>query len=477
MGGGKLTRRELLKRAALAGAALSVPFVHRRYAHGEEIDPAAVKQFGASLKGRLILPGDKEYDSARRIWNPRYDKHPAIVVRCAATEDVVRSIEFAHKTNRPLSVRSGGHDQGGFSTNDGGLVVDLSEMKKIKADRAQMRMSVEGGIQVGELYDAVAALGLGVVSGGCPSVGIGGFTLGGGESAISSRYGLACDNVISMEVVTADGRVLSARADETPDWFWALRGGSGNFGVVTSFEYRLVPVSRLLAGTLTYPMANRRAVVRFLCDYLASAPDELTTYTVFGTPFADDVFGITVVYCGEMKEGVRVLKPLRSFGPPVADSVKQVPFVAGATDDEPLPLANCAMDAFLSPISNDAIDALCAHLDGPHPIYQIGIFDIHGAACRGDSACPLRRPGLDAWTWGFWRSNSEREQAVAWVNRLRASIEKYTSGVYVNGLDADESDARIRAAYGKNYDRLAAIKKKYDPANFFRMNQNIKPAA
>jgi FAD/FMN-containing dehydrogenase len=473
---GQITRRELLKRGALAGAAISVPFIHYRFARAaEEIDPALVYKFGASLKGRLILPRDKDYDTARRVWNPKYDKHPAMIARCAATEDVARTVEFARKNNLPVSVRSGGHDQAGFSTNDGGVVVDLAGLKRIKVDRAGMRVSAEGGVQVGELYNAVVPAGAGVVSGSCRSVGIGGLTLGAGESAISNKYGLACDNVTSMEVVSADGRMLSARANENPDLFWALRGGSGNFGVVTRFEYRLVPGNRLVAGTLTYPMAKRRHVMRFYRDFIASAPDELTTEAVFGTPFADDVFGISVVYCGDAKDGERVLKPLRAGGPPAADSIKEVSFLEAVTEDEPAPLANCARDGFFSPLSDEAIDVLCAHLEGPHPIYQIGILDMHGAACRGDSAFQLRRPALDAWTWGFWRSDSERDRTIAWVDQLWAGIGKYTDGAYVNGLEANEGEARVRAAYGKNYERLAAIKNKYDPTNFFRMNQNIKP--
>jgi FAD/FMN-containing dehydrogenase len=292
-------------------------------------------------------------------------------------------------------------------------VIDLAGMKNIKADRARMLVSAEGGVLVGELYKAVVPLGVAVVSGGCPTVGVGGFTLGGGQSAISSKYGLACNNLTSMVVVTADGRLLLASEYRHPDLFWALRGGSGNFGIVTRFDYRLVPVTRMLAGTLTYPMAKRRDVLRFLRDFTASAPDELTTYTVFGTPFPDDVFGLEVGYCGDLNEGEKVLKPLRSFGHPVSDSIKAVPFLEAATDAEPAALPNCCRDGFFSPLSDAAIDAFCHHLEGPHPIYQTGIFDMHGAACRGDYAFPLRRPALDFWTWGFWRSDSERDRVGA----------------------------------------------------------------
>ncbi|HYL57434.1 MAG TPA: FAD-binding oxidoreductase, partial [Candidatus Acidoferrales bacterium] len=238
----RIGRRDFLKQSALAGAALSIPsiFIHPRFAHAV-VDPAATKKFGSSLKGRLILPGDSEYESARKIWNAKYDKHPAMIARCAATDDVVRAVEFARQNELPVSIRSGGHDQAGYSTNDGGMVIELAGLKRINIDRTRKTVACGGGVLVGELYAAVAPTGMGVVSGGCPTVGIGGFTLGGGESAVSSKYGLACANVTALEVVTADGHTLSARPDENPDLFWALRGGSGNFGVVTKFEYRLVP--------------------------------------------------------------------------------------------------------------------------------------------------------------------------------------------------------------------------------------------
>jgi hypothetical protein len=406
------TRREFIKRGTIAAGALSFGILRSRSSFGADagVDPAAIKKLGSSFKGRLILPGDHDYYSARKIWNAKYDRHPAMIARCATAEDVVRSVEFAHQQNLAVSIRSGGHDQAGYSTNDGGMVIDLGGLNEIKVDRERKTVVCGGGVLVGELYAAVTPTGMGVVSGGCASVGIGGLTLGGGQSGISSKYGLACDNVISMEVVTADGRLLFAQATEHPDLFWALRGGSGNFGVVTRFEYRLVPGNRLLAGTLTYPIAKRREVMRFHRDFISSAPDELTTYTVFGIPLTDDVFGISATYCGDLQEGEKVLNPLRSFGPPVADSIKAVPFVQGVSDDEPAPLPNCAKDGFFSPFSDDAIDAMCVHLENPPPVYQTGIFDMHGAACRGDSAFPLRRPALDAWTWGFWRSDAERDQ-------------------------------------------------------------------
>jgi hypothetical protein len=382
------------------------------------------------------LPGDLGYNSARKIWNPRYDKHPAMIVRCASTEDVARSVEFTRKHDLAVSVRAGGHDQAGFSTNNGGMVIDLRGLKEIQVDRTRKTVSAGGGVLVGELYRAVARSGMGVVSGGCHSVGIGGLTLGGGQSLLSSKYGLACDNVLSMQVVTAEARVLSATESEHPDLFWALRGGSGNFGVVTRFEYRLVPVNRLIAGAVTYPIAKRRDALRFFRDFIASAPDELTGGAAFGFPLPADMMAIAVAYCGSAKDAERTLKPLRSFGPPLVDSVKEVSFVEGVSEEEPPPLANYEKDGLFSPLRDEMINAFCEGLENPPSIYQMGVFELHGEACRGTSAYPVRRPTFDSYTWGFWRSASERARTTAWVDQLWSGISKYAYDAYVNDLDA-----------------------------------------
>ncbi len=474
---GRLTRREFVKGGTLAATALSLPFICKTLAHAaSEIDPAALKKYRTKLKGQLILPGDPGYDSARRIWNPRYDKHPAMVARCASTEDVLRSIEFARGNELVVSVRSGGHDQGGFSTNDGGLVIDLAGLKEIRVDRTHATVAAGGGVLIGELYHAVARSGMGVVSGGCHSVGIGGLTLGGGQSALSNKYGLACDNLLSMQVVTADGRVLSASAADNPDLFWALRGGSGNFGVVTAFRYRLIPIERVVVAGATYPIGQRREVLRFFRDFLATAPDELTAEVEFGFPYPAGVFGLGGVYCGDLSEGQKTLKPLCSFGRPLAQSSKVVPFIQGVSEEEPPVLTNYEKSWNYPALSDQLIDALNDHLANTPSIFQIGFFDIRGAACRSETAYPVRRPGVSSWIWGFWRSATERKATVDWVDQTWSATTKYSDGVYVNDLDADESEARIRSAYGANYARLVALKNKYDPTNFFRMNQNIRPA-
>lgn len=471
-----LTRRQFITRSTLAGASLSIPFIHYRFAYaGEAVDPSAVKKFGAKLRGRLILPGDPQYNAARKIWNPRYDKHPAVIARCASTEDVARSVEFARKHDLAVSVRSGGHDQGGFSTNDGGVVIDLRDLREIHVDRGQRTALAGGGTHVGELYRAVAAAEMGVVSGGCHSVGIGGLTLGGGQSALSNKYGLACDNVLAMEVVTADGRIVTASEADHPDLFWALRGGSGNFGVVTKFKYRMLLISRVVVGFATYPMSQRLEVLRFFREFIATAPDELTVETEFGFPYPAGVFGVGGVYCGDARQAERVLQPLTSFGHPLERSIKTVSFIEGVSEEEPPALPNYEKSWNFSAGNDQAIEALCNHLENPPAVFQLGVFDMHGAACRSDTAYPVRQRALNSWIWGFWRSEPEREPAITWADQVASSLANYADGVYVNDLDADEGESRVRAAYGANYEKLVALKNKYDPTNFFCMNQNIKP--
>jgi FAD/FMN-containing dehydrogenase len=470
---GKLTRRELLKRAALAGAGLSAPFIFRRYAHAAgEIDPATVKKFATSLKGRLTVPGDKDYDSARKLWNARYDKHPAMIARCAVTDDVVRSIEFARKNNLVISVRSGGHDPAGFSSNDGGLLVDLGSMNAIKLNPDRMTASVEPGAHVGELYGSLSGQGLVAVSGGCQSVGVGGITTGGGESWLSSKYGTASDNVTSAEVVTADGRVVRASSDESSDLFWAVCGGSGNFGVVTSFELRTIPMTHLIKGSLSFPASQCREVLRFYREFIAGAPEELTSGVSYGVPGPADQIFVTVCYCGDPAKGEAVIRPLRSFSKPGADDIRTVPAHAGLLDEEPPKIGYFESAAAIPHLSDANIDVLSEAIKGAPVLYTAEVFAIGSGVVRGNSAYPFRFPFFEVDCTAFWRDENGSESATKWAEQTQKALAPSSRGTYVNYLGVPD---QARAAFGKNYERLAAIKNKYDPTNFFRMNQNIKP--
>ena len=470
---GKFTRRELLKARRARGRGPLVP-VHPlpiRARRARSIR-RAIKKFGSSLKGHLILPGDKEYESARRLWNARYDKHPAMIARCAATEDVRSSIEFARKNGLVVSIRSGGHDTAGFSGNDGGIVIDLGHMNAIQVDPQQGKVSAQPGVHVGQLYDTLGEHGVVAVSGTCPTVGIGGLTTGGGTGWISNKYGTASDNVLGAEVVTADSRVLRAAADENSDLFWAIRGGSGNFGVVTGFELRTIPMAHVLKGSLAFPASRCREVLRFCREFAATAPEELTLGITYGIPGPADQIFLTVCYCGDPDESEAVLKPLRSFAKPGTDDIHTVPAHLGLLDEEPPSLANFEGDAVVPLLSDANIDVLSEAVNGAPSLYSLEVFAFGSGITRGTGSYPFRFAFLEVDYTAFWRDAKDSEAAGKWVDGLGKAITPSSKGGYVNSIGVPD---QARAAFGQNWDRLVAIKNKYDPTNFFRMNQNIKP--
>jgi len=472
---GKLTRRELLKRGALSGAALAVPFIHYRYANAAGgIDPAVVKKFGASLKGRLILPGDREYDSARKLWNLRHDKHPAMIARCADTDDVSRAVEFARKNALVASVRSGGHDSAGYSSNEGGILIDLGSMKAIQVNADRQSVSAQPGLHVHELYDALGEHELAAVSGACPSVGIGGLTTGGGESWISNKYGVAADNVIGAEVVTADSKVVHASASQNSDLFWAIRGGSGNFGVVSTFELRTYPLAKVIKGSLAFPASQCREVLRFCREFAEAAPEELTLGMTYGVPGPADQVIVTVCYCGDPAKGEAVIKPLRSFAKALSDDIRVVPARLGLVDEEPPGLANFEAGVIVPRLSDANIEFISESVKGASPLLTVEIFRFGSAVTRGTGAFPYKFDYYEIDYAGSWREERDRATASRWVDQFAAAFASSSKGAYVNILGSPD---QAREAFGQSYNRLAAIKKKYDPDNFFRMNQNIKPAA
>jgi len=471
-----ITRRAFVKKSAVAGAVLGASagrvFLVASRALAASVDPAASGKFGASLKGRLVLPGDSEYESARTLWNTRHDKHPAMIARCAATDDVVRCVEFARKNDLVVAIRSGGHDPAGFSSCDGGLVIDLGAMDAIDVDQARGLASVQAGVHVGQLYSALGKHGLVAVSGSCPTVGVGGLTAGGGEGWICSKYGMACDNVLAAEVVTADGRVLRATSNVNPDLFWAIRGGSGNFGVVTRFGLRTIPLARVMKGSIVYPVSRCREVLRFCSEFIAVAPEELTLGISYGVPGPADQIFITICWCGDPAQGERAIKPLRSFAKPVSDDIRVVPADRGLIDSDDSSMPYFESGAFISHLADRDIETLCDAISGAPSRYSLEMFQLGRGVERGDSAFPLRTPGFNIDLVGSWRSAAERDAAAAWVDQRRKALEASSTGVYVNSLG---DPGMARAAFGANYDRLVQLKNKYDPTNFFRMNQNIRP--
>jgi FAD/FMN-containing dehydrogenase len=440
--------------------------------------------FGAGLSGTVIRRGDADYDTARRVWNGMIDRSPAMIVRCASTADVVAAVNFAREQGLVLSVRGGGHNVGGFAVCDDGLVIDLSSMRAVTVDPARRIASAQGGALWKDVDAATHVHGLATTGGVISSTGVGGLTLGGGLGWLMRSYGLACDNLVAVEIVTADGTVRRASATENMDLFWAVRGGGGNFGVVTTFEYRLHPVSTMYGGMLVYPVARAREVLRLYRDLAAKAPDELTMFAgLMSAPDGTPIVAVLVGYNGPASAGEAAIKPLRDLGP-VADQVSTLPYPAlNSMLDEGFPhgLHVYWRSDFLKALPDEAIDTLCERFSSvTSPLSALLIEQFGGAVARvpaADSAFAQRGALFNLAVIARWTDPATAGSHVDWARRSSEAMRPFASGgVYVNYL-GDEGEERIRAAYGaEKYAKLVAIKKQYDPTNLFRLNQNIKPA-
>jgi len=453
-------------------------------ATGASIEEAAVEEFKAGLRGQLVRPGDDAYDEARKLWNGMFDRRPAFIARCAGTADVIRAVNFARNNGLQAAVRGGGHSFPGHSVCDGGLVIDLSPMKAIRVDPAARTAWAQPGVKWIEFDHETQAFGLATTGGTASDTGIAGLTLGGGLGWLSSKYGLTVDNLISADVVLADGRFLTASATENQDLFWGLRGGSGNFGVVTSFEYQLHPVGpTILGGMVVYPLGKAKEVLRFYREFSKSAPDELTIYAAFlNPPDSDAVAALICCYCGPLDQGEEVLRPVRSFGPPLQDMLGPMPYAAQQSlTDAGFPAGSYyyIKGGFLADLSDRAIEVFAEYVAAkPSPLSGVLVQTVCGAARRVDSeatAFPHRRLPYAPIIASQWLDAADSEKNVGWARDFWKALQPFAGGAYVNDLGQDDED-RVRIAYGTNYERLAALKKKYDPDNFFRLNANIKPA-
>ncbi len=481
-----MNRRQFLKRSATGLAALSssslvtmgARFRSQENRRAAALDDAAIRKWASHLHGNVILPGDRAYELQRLVWNRAFDRHPGFIVRCADATDVVKAVELARAHDLLAAVRSGGHSLAGHSVCDGGVVIDLGNMKNIDVDSANLIVEAGAGVRVWQLDRATQAHGLATPSGGCPDVGIAGLTLGGGETNLMAKYGTACDNLLSADVVTADGRVLTASNEENSDLFWAVRGGGGNFGVATSFRYRLYPVTKVLAGMLTVPLARSRDALRGYRDFMRIAPDELMTSGGLIPTGQESIFGISVCYCGELKNGEKVIAALQSALGSKESDVKTMPYLEyQSTSFVAPPAAGVATGFFLPELNDSVIDVIASHLASAPPASLAVWNDFHGAVTRrsvGEMAFPLREPGYDLFLISEWKTPAEKKAASEWVTRFGADIQPFSRGAYINNL-GDEGEGRARNAYGANYGRLAELKKKYDPTNFFHLNQNIAP--
>jgi hypothetical protein len=446
---------------------------------------SAVQKLRTAIRGETYRPGDPGYDAARTVPNAMIDRRPAIIARCTGAADVIECVRFARESEVLVAVRGGGHSVAGKSVCDGGLVIDLSAMKGIRVDPARRTVRAETGLKLGEFDRETQAFGLATTLGVVPTVGIAGLTLGGGWGNLHAKYGLAIDNVIGADVVTADGQLLTANAAENPDLYWGVRGGSGNFGVITSLEYRLHPVGPVFGGAVFHPAAKAKEVLRFWREYAASIPDELVLQGGSLTlPDGVPAFGIAGCYCGPVSEGERVLRPLRSFGPPMADAFGAMSYlqIQGMFESFfPPGRLVYTKSNFIRSMDDETVDALVSWVGKSPSRYTFAPFleHWHGAATRvpsTDTAFPHRQYSWNLLAWSMWESPADSEKNIKWNRDCCAALRPFLIPSAYSNYVTDEGEAITREAYGPNYERLVALKKKYDPSNFFRMNHNIKPA-
>ena len=462
-------------------------------AAGNALEEATIDALQSGLRGPLLRQDDEGYDAARAIWNGMIDKRPGLIAQCTGVADVMTAVRFAREHDVRVAVKGGGHNVAGTALCDGGLVIDFSGMKGVHVDPIGRTARVEPGATLGDVDHETQAFGLAVSAGIVTTTGVAGLTLGGGFGWLSPKLGLTCDNLISADIVTADGELVVASEEENADLFWGIRGGGGNFGVVTSFDYNLHPVGPIVfAGAVVHPMADAEQLLRYYRDFVAEAPRELCTIfalrrappvpflppELHGKPIA--VF--FVCYQGPIDEGERVLKDLRRFGDPLADVVMPKPFKAHQSmlDAVQPPGRNYYWKSEdLPELTNGAIDVIverCNGITSPHTI--VPIFQLGGAVADVDenaTAYSHRRAAYALNCNASWE-DGEPMPHVQWARDFSEALQPHSMGVYVNFL-GDEGEDRARAAYGpEKYRKLVQLKDKYDPTNFFRVNQNIKPS-
>jgi FAD/FMN-containing dehydrogenase len=457
---------------------------------------ATIAELRDAVRGEVITSGDEGYEDARRVWNGAIDRRPALIVRCTGTADIIEALRFARSEDLVIAVRGGGHNVAGFGTCDGGLVIDLSLMKGIRVDPAARTVRAQGGVLWGELDRETQAFGLATTGGLITTTGIAGFTLGGGIGWLMRRHGLAVDNLLSADLVTADGAVVTASADTEADLLFGLRGGGGNFGVVTSFEFRLHPVGpAVYGGAIFHPAERAGVLLRFYSEWTRTLPDELTTMVAFLTappaPFipaelqGTPMVAVACCYSGEHDNAVEAVKPLRDFGPPAADVIGPIPYVALQSmfdASAPRGLHSYWMTAYLDDLSETGIDELvsrAAELNGLFPLSAVHLHHLEGAVTDqplGGSAFAHRDHRFVLNLIGTWADVDQTDVHTGWVRESWEAMRPHTTGdPYLNFL-ADEGSDRVRAAYGPEaFDRLVELKTRYDRGNVFSLNQNISP--
>ena len=445
---------------------------------------ATIDTLRDGFKGTVLEPGADGYEQARHVWNGNIDRHPAAIARCTGVADVIEAVKFARASGLEVAVRGGAHNAAGHATVEGGLVIDLSGMKGIRVDPQARRANAQPGLTWAEFDRETQVFGLATTGGTVSNTGIAGLTLGGGVGWLMGKHGLSCDNLVSADVVLADGRFVHANANENQDLYWALRGGSGNFGIVTSFEFQLHPVGPMVLGGLAlYPLEQAGEVLRFFRHLHEDLPDEADVYAAMlsgldGSKLAALILG----YNGDLAEGERVLKSCR-YGTPIMDTVAPMPYIARQSLlDEGLAQPGVERywkSGYASQLSDALIDIFVeAAQNFPTPGSVIAFFRSHGAAIRvapDATAFAARGQDFDSNAISQWTDPADAERCISWTRHLWEKVDPHTTGAYVNHLAGDDRPEKVRASYGPNYARLAQIKAKYDPANFFHLNPNIKP--
>jgi FAD/FMN-containing dehydrogenase len=440
-----------------------------------------LRNFAAALRGELILPEHPSYDSVRQVWNGMINRHPQAIVRPQGVADVVATVNYARTEGLPLAVRGGGHNVAGNGTCDDGIVLDLSPMRSVHVDPIRRSARVEGGATWRDFDHETQIHGLATPGGLVSSTGVGGLTLGGGFGYLSRMYGMVSDNLTSVDVVTADGKLHITSAEENADLFWGLRGGGGNFGVATSFKFRLYPVSTLYGGVLAFPLEMAPQVFRRYRDVAESAPDQLTIYAAIVPAPAGYVTGIVVAYQGSEEDGRRLIQPIRDLGSLVMDTVAVVPYEQMQQIQDaayPKGIRNYWKTAYLKGLDDAAIDVILgAMASPPSPMCHVIIEQFGGAIARfpeGATAFEHRNAKYNIMILGLSNSPDDDEPNREWARETWKRIQPFaTGGAYVNYLDADEDPGR--AYHGATHERLRTLKAKYDPGNLFRLNQNIRP--
>jgi len=444
----------------------------------------AANELQPSFKDKILFEGDVEYDSARQIWNGMIDRKPALIAQCLDKEDIIQAVKFARKNELLVSVRGGGHNVSGNAVCDGGIMIDLSLMKKVEVDTKKKVAHVEMGATWGDFDKATQQFGLSTTGGLITTTGVAGLTLGGGVGWLVRKCGLSCDNLIEAEIITADGNIVKASLQENPDLLWGIRGGGGNFGIVSSITLRLHEVSTVIGGMIIHTRDKSKEAIQFYREFMKTAPEELTLYTALLTsPEGIPIVAFIGCYCGDIEKGEAVMKPLHEFGTPVADLIQPIPYLQMQSMlDAGFPKGNRYYwkSGFLKELSDDVIDVIVSHMESNPSPGSATILEMYGGVAshepEGGSAYPHRQSEFDLVIISNWPDKQEDDKNINWTRNIWEALQRYLSHkAYVNALGVEGAD-RVKEAYGDNYQKLAELKRKYDPDNFFRMNQNIPPA-